>query len=297
MPLVRAKTKVPPSSPTCCSASFLWISSLWQMLYTTGLASSASMRDSHVRRLLMFLSSCCTVTSVSFSFLTLRRKKGVALDQVSVESGWSRITYRQNLKIKFLLFFKFLSGKQHIISFSSGQTLDRLGISFKEANTWFRTLQMQSEVPPITLPLLTPCSASHRRLALWQGSAAIVPTNDTTGAIIAKLQADLHLTESCVLSQREAAFQHSSQVSDLHLFIPPHTPAQCGEVALQCHVTVHNISILILKRIKWEAQTELYRYAEFRLLFAGLSGPFKQTQGCVICVLFQAVSKERPPLF
>lgn len=58
-------------SVTCCSFSFLCISSESQESYTIGLASSDSMWASHVLRLLMFLSSCCTATSVSFSFFTL----------------------------------------------------------------------------------------------------------------------------------------------------------------------------------------------------------------------------------
>lgn len=62
---------------TWCSTSLRCISSLWQTLYMMGLASSPSTRESQVRRLLMFLSSCCTVTSVSFSFLTLKYNQAV----------------------------------------------------------------------------------------------------------------------------------------------------------------------------------------------------------------------------
>ena len=40
-----------------------------------GLASSDSMWANHVLRLLMFLSSCCTATRVSFSFFTLWAEK------------------------------------------------------------------------------------------------------------------------------------------------------------------------------------------------------------------------------
>lgn len=67
-------------------------------------------------------------------------------------------------------------------------------------------------------PQISTVAAARQRL----GNAANVLTYDTTGAMRAELQADLHLTESPALSGRDAAFQFSSQVADPHQFIVLH---------------------------------------------------------------------------